>query len=189
VASLAGAGAGAGDPTLEFPLGPNDQHTADRWVRRGERFAVVHAGASVPERRWGADGFSDAARHLLGRVERVVLTGTEHEEQLVAAVRDGVGAAAERVLALAGATDLGPLAALLQRATVVVANDTGVVHLAAAVGTPTVVVGGASDWRRWAPWGRGHRQVGGGAAHAWPAPSDVRAAIDGVLADLGGRAA
>jgi ADP-heptose:LPS heptosyltransferase len=191
VVRLAGAGAGASgdDATPEFPLGPADQHAADRWVRRGERFAVVHPGASRPERQWGVDGFIDAARHLLGRVDRVVLTGGDREEPLVAAVRAGVGAAPERVLALAGTTELGTLGALLQRAALIVANDTGVVHLAAAVDTPAVVVGGASDWRRWAPWGPGHRQVGGGAAGAWPRSSDVRAAIDAVLGERRGRAA
>jgi ADP-heptose:LPS heptosyltransferase len=183
------AGASADDATPEFPLGPTDQHAADRWVRRGERFAVVHPGASRPERQWGVDGFIDATRHLLGQVERVVLTGGDREEPLVAAVRAGVGAASERVLALAGATELGTLGAVLHRAALIVANDTGVVHLAAAVGTPAVVVGGASDWRRWAPWGRGHRQVGGGAAGAWPLPSDVRAAIDAVLGERRGQAA
>jgi len=54
-------------------------------------------------------------------------------------------------LDLAGLTSLGALAALISNARLVVSNDTGVAHIAAAVQTPSVVLFLASDPNRWAP--------------------------------------
>jgi ADP-heptose:LPS heptosyltransferase len=56
-----------------------------------------------------------------------------------------------RSIDLAGKTTLGGLAALVARARLVVCNDTGVSHLAAALRTPTVVIASGSDTRRWSP--------------------------------------
>jgi ADP-heptose:LPS heptosyltransferase len=57
-------------------------------------------------------------------------------------------------LGLAGATSLGGVAALVARARLVVANDTGISHIAAALKAPSVIVASGSDARRWAPLDR-----------------------------------
>jgi ADP-heptose:LPS heptosyltransferase len=193
LAVVQAAGVVAGDQTLEFPLRPDDVEQAGTWLPPGERVAVVHPGASVPERRWDAAGFARVIEHLvLARepaVERVVLTGGPGEEAVAAAVTDRLPPVARaRVLDLTGATPLGPLAALLARAVLVVANDTGIVHLAAAVGTPVVAVGGGSDWTRWRPWGSAHRAVGGPDAGGWPTPDAVLEAVGFVVATSDTRA-
>jgi ADP-heptose:LPS heptosyltransferase len=54
-------------------------------------------------------------------------------------------------LDLAGRTSLGGLAALLQRMSLFIGNDSGPAHLAEAVGTPSVTLFGPTDPRRWAP--------------------------------------
>jgi ADP-heptose:LPS heptosyltransferase len=54
-------------------------------------------------------------------------------------------------LHLAGATSLGGLAAVVGRARLVVCNDTGISHVAAAMRTPSTVIASGSDTRRWAP--------------------------------------
>ena len=81
----------------------------------------------------------------------IVLTGTGGEAPLVAEV---AGAMRAPSLDLAGKTTLGGLAALVARARLVVCNDTGLSHLAAALHTPSVVVACGSDTRRWAPENR-----------------------------------
>ena len=68
-------------------------------------------------------------------------------------------------------------------------DDSGTdVILAAAVGAPVVVVGGASDWTRWRPWGSTHRAVGGPEAGGWPTPDAVLEAVEFVVATTDARA-
>ena len=51
------------------------------------------------------------------------------------------------------------LAELIRGARLYIGNDSGPMHLAAAVGTPTIAVWGSSDSRRWRPWGVDHRVI------------------------------
>ncbi len=140
----------AGDE-LEFPVRESDRREllALPDLRRvGEGpYAVVHAGARSA-RPWRVEGFAAVADGLAPRGLSVVLTGSEAERGLTAAVASAMRAPA---VDLAGRTSLGSLAALLEGAGLVVCNDTGVSHLAAALRVPSVVVFTTSDARRWAP--------------------------------------
>jgi ADP-heptose:LPS heptosyltransferase len=133
-------------------------------LRRGG-YVVVHPGARDAARRWPAAGFAAVARALVADGHRVVLTGTRAEAALTAGIAAGLPRRA--VLDLTGRTSLGALAALVDDARLVVTNDTGVSHLAAARRTPSVVVFTASEPERWAPLDRGrHRVVGRGLPNA-----------------------
>ena len=71
--------------------------------------------------------------------------------------------------------DLAVYAALLQRAVLVIANDTGPAHMAAALGRPVISVLGPTIAERWAPWGPGVSVLQGTAlalGHAWPSVED-----------------
>ena len=104
---------------------------------------------------------------------------SRYELPVTALVRGRLDATARRrVIDLAGQTSLGTIAALLARSTVV-ANDTGVAHLAAAVGAPTVTIFGSSNHYRWEP--RGRRTAGAGCEGAWPWFDDVLAALEPML--------
>lgn len=147
---------------LEFPLA-DDERTA-AWALAGKhgllpgRFACLHPGASAPARRWPLEHFAAVGDALAQRGLRVVLTGTPGEAPLTAEVAARMQAPA---VDLAGRTSLGELGALLEHARLLVANDTGVSHLAAALSVPSVIVFLASDPRRWAPLDdRLHRVVG-----------------------------
>ncbi|HEX8803245.1 MAG TPA: glycosyltransferase family 9 protein [Acidimicrobiales bacterium] len=110
-------------------------------------YAVVHPGASHPTRRWPVAGFAEVARWLLDHDMAVVATGTDGE-------RDVVGELCRRapgVTDLCGRTGVNELAGVLTPARLVVSNDTGVAHLAAAVGAPSVVTFLGDDVGRWAP--------------------------------------
>ncbi|MBK6769107.1 MAG: glycosyltransferase family 9 protein [Ardenticatenales bacterium] len=110
---------------------------------------AIHPGAGVysPARRWSPERFAEVAQALAAAGARIVLVGT-----------DGDGGADVRASGapidhdLTGATDVRTLAAVLQRCHLVVANDGGVAHLAAAVGTPVVAVFGPSNDVAWRPW-------------------------------------
>ena len=141
-------------PQLEFPLGDEDR--AELPGDLGE-YAVVHAGARLPSRRWSPAGFAAVGDALAERGLRVVLSGSESEAPITAEVAAAMSAPA---LDFAGRTSLGALGALVDGARLLVTNDTGVSHVAAALRTPSVVVFTASDPRRWAPLdGALHRSV------------------------------
>jgi ADP-heptose:LPS heptosyltransferase len=95
--------------------------------------AVLHPGATDPRRHWPPEGFAAVARALADAGAQVVAIGAGAEARLTRAI-----AARAPVVDLCDRLSLGGLAALLARARVVVANDSGPLHLAAAVGAPTV---------------------------------------------------
>lgn len=162
---------------LEFPLTAADHDEladlAPDLARGG--YACLHPGARLESRRWPPERFAGVADALAARGLDVVLTGSAGEAPLTRAVAERMEAPA---LDVAGATSLGALAALLDGARVLVSNDTGVSHLAAALPVPSVVVVTASDPARWAPRDRAlHRVV---VRPAGPEP--VVAEADSVLA-------
>ena len=109
-----------------------------RWLDLddGRPWAVVHPGASAPSRRYPPPLFAKACQSLAAEHGvRLVFTGSEAEQPLVDEIRDGLDVPTD---CLAGELNLGEMAALLAAAPLLVANNTGPVHLAAAVGTPVV---------------------------------------------------
>ncbi|WP_055482676.1 glycosyltransferase family 9 protein [Sphaerimonospora mesophila] len=134
-ALVGGRPSGGAMDVLEPRLAVTDADRAEVARELGEpppRLVALHPGASDPRRRWPAERFAAVADRL-GRP--VVVTGTGKERDVVEEV-----AAAMRTPSVP-AVDLlsiGGLAALYERCALVISNDTGPRHLAAAVGTPTV---------------------------------------------------
>ncbi|HEY9068261.1 MAG TPA: glycosyltransferase family 9 protein [Burkholderiaceae bacterium] len=137
---------------LDFPIDDDDRaRLACTWpmlVRDNVRYACVHAGAQLASRRWVPERFAAVADALADRGYRVVLTGGPGEAALAARIRTAMQADA---IDACGRTDLGLLGALIERARLLVSNDTGVSHVAAALGTRSVVVSCGADTTRWAP--------------------------------------
>ncbi len=97
---------------------------------------VIHPGATAASRRYPAEQFAVAADRLAHTLEGpIIFTGVESERPLVESIRDRMAAP---TYSLAGRLQLPELAALLARARVLISNNTGAVHVAAAVGTPVV---------------------------------------------------
>jgi ADP-heptose:LPS heptosyltransferase len=138
--------------SLEFPIFDEDRVSAGRLVAghalSPEGYACIHAGASVPERRWPLERFAAVADALAARGLDVVLTGAAGEVNLTAAVARAMRAPA---IDLAGRTPLGTLAALIAGARLLVCNDTGVSHLSDALRVPSVVISTGDNPDRWAP--------------------------------------
>jgi ADP-heptose:LPS heptosyltransferase len=117
---------------------------------------VIHPGAAALARRWPAERFADIAQRLSDAGTPVVLTGGREERALCEAIADDVGRQAHGVstapvASLAGLTDLAQLSHVVATAAGVISNDTGVAHLAAALGTPSVVLFGPTSPARWGP--------------------------------------
>jgi ADP-heptose:LPS heptosyltransferase len=138
-----------------FALPPGDdgalaiRRDPDAAHGRGDH-VVVHPGASVPARAWGAERNAGLVRALVAAGRRVVVTGAPGEEALTARVS---GRPSERVADLGGRTSLAELAEVLASARCVVVGNTGPAHLAAAVGTPVVSLYAPTvPAVRWRPW-------------------------------------
>ncbi|HEY8520964.1 MAG TPA: glycosyltransferase family 9 protein [Gammaproteobacteria bacterium] len=146
---------------LAFPVTDADREALRAHPLLGKleprRFVCVHPGARDPARRWPVERFACVADEVAARGYQVVLTGTAAERATADAVAARMTHAAVNA---AGETSLGGTAALLERCALLVTNDTGVSHLAAALRTPSVVIFLASDPDRWAPLDRArHRPV------------------------------
>ena len=146
---------------LEFPIYEEDKQALGKVSQvphlvKGE-YICIHPGASTPLRRWQPEGFATVADALAQLGLRIVLTGSKQEVELCRAVAALMKAPS---LNLAGQTCLGALAALLRDSRLLVCNDTGVSHLAAALHVASVIIFTQSDPERWAPLnGDRHRVV------------------------------
>src|ERR1051325_201932 len=106
-------------------------------------------------KRWSSDGFAAVATRLREQGFSVVLTCGPGEELLLQQVEKKTSAG----LRLLPGLPVVELAELIRGAELYIGNDSGPMHLAAAVGTPVVAVWGSSDSRRWRPWSVEHRVV------------------------------
>ena len=98
---------------------------------------VVHPGATDGRRCYPEERLGQVARDLADRGARVVVVGGPAEGERVARVAQGFGGEVET---LVGGTGLGGLIGTVRRASLLIGNDSGPRHLAAAVGTPTAAV-------------------------------------------------
>ncbi|HEU4394191.1 MAG TPA: glycosyltransferase family 9 protein [Planctomycetota bacterium] len=154
---------------------------AEEWLRstglRAGGFAVFHPGVSGfgDLKRWPAARWADLARALRDRRSLpVVLTAGPGEAALADEVAGLAGGAARRGPATESLAQLG---ALLRRAAVAVGSDTGPVHLAAVLGTPTVALFGPKDPAVYAPRGPRVRVVW---KQVWCSPCRLRRCGDPV---------
>jgi heptosyltransferase-2 len=162
LAVAATVGAPPATRVLEFSPGAEAEARADALLGPGSRngHVAIHpgTGAYSPARRWSAAGFAAVARHVAVRGLTPVLVGGPDDPGHEVAALAGI-----ELHDLTARTDLATLGAVLARCRALVANDGGVMHMAAAVGTPTVAIFGPSNPVAWGPWPNGdashHRVV------------------------------
>ena len=109
-------------------------------------------------KRWLPERFAEAARRLIDRVRKdegkeaaVMILGAKGEESLGKAIATLVEA---KSVVLSGATTIRELMAATKRCRLLLTNDTGPMHIAAAFGVPVVAVFGPTDWRTTSPYGQ-----------------------------------
>ena len=145
----AALGAPAQGEHLEFPIRRTERRELARLLWGIDaRYVCVHPGARYPSRRWPAARFAAVGDALAARGLRVLVTGTAAEVPLA---REIGSAMRHEALDYTGRTTLGTLAALVAGARLVICNDTGISHVAAAVRTPSVVISSGADAERWRP--------------------------------------
>jgi len=165
----------------------------------GTPLGLLHPAAAFESKRWALDGFARVAEHVHERGLAPVAIGAWHESGILSALRQMTKAPLETFVDLG----LDEVVALVARSRLLVGNDAGIAHVAAAVGTPVVVIFGSSNVTHWRPWTDGPAQV---VRHEVPcAPcagytcdqadalacirgvraGDVLTAVDGVLDESG----
>jgi len=138
---VASVGARTANERLSFRVSEADRERVKELLRsalrdRARPWLVLHSGASAPSRRYPPDSFSRLADLIVRQLGyQVLLTGTAGEKDLVDFIQEGM---AENAVSLAGMLSIGELAALLELSPILISNNTGPVHIAAALGTPVV---------------------------------------------------
>ena len=143
--------------SLEGPLNP-----ALPEFPAGSRTIAFAPVSRWPSKDWPAERYGELAALLLGRDPslRIVVVGGKADISVGETIASAVPAAdAGRLLNLCGKTSIAESLALLEKCDLLIANDTGPVHMAAAVGTRCLVLFGSTrpDWT--GPYGEGHRII------------------------------
>lgn len=136
-------------PFIEVP--PQAGAWAKKTLSRanGCPVAVVMPGATSAYRLWPVTRYARTVRWLVDRGFYVVVIGGK--DVIPASHHITVGLSSNRVLDLAGRTTVLQSLAILQRGKVCLCADTGILHLAYGVGTPTVSLFGPGNYRKWVP--------------------------------------
>lgn len=148
--SLALYGTGA-VPSL--PLGTPERAAGRAWIDAaggGPSPLAVHPGSGSARKNWPLDRFLEVARTTAGRGRRLLFILGEADHEIAGAVR---AAAASLGAPVADSLDLVELAGVLANCGGYLGNDSGITHIAAALGIPVVTVFGPTDPARWAPRG------------------------------------
>ena len=145
-------------PASDLRLTQAETDAADDWIRRHasahERLIAIAPGSKWDSKIWPEERFVEVVSQLVGefRVFPIVLGGPEDRQKgdrLITAWRTGANAA--------GQLSVRESAAVLTKCDLYLGNDTGTMHLAAAVGTPCIAIFAAIDWvGKWEPLGSGH---------------------------------
>jgi heptosyltransferase-2/heptosyltransferase-3 len=149
-------------PTLQFPLLETDQHWIagylDGWsLDQRDSLIAIHPGSGTWVKRWEDDRWAlvaDTLHEQLGA--QIVFTGSDQELPMISGI---VAQMKHTPILLVGDANVGQLAALYARSLVVLGPDSGPLHLAAAVGTPTVTLFGPADPVEFGPWGPPDRHI------------------------------
>ncbi|HYE91809.1 MAG TPA: lipopolysaccharide heptosyltransferase I [Terriglobales bacterium] len=176
---------GIAAPRVEFRLPADlaaealvDDFLARAGIKPADRLVVLNPGAGRPDKRWPRAHFEALAHGLASDADArvVVLWGPGEEDDARAIAAAAAGATP------APPTTLAELAALARRARLMVAGDTGPLHIAAALGTPCLALFGPTSAARNGPYGVGHRALGAADGRiASIAPAEALSAARGLL--------
>jgi len=145
--ALAPLGIVADDRTLDLRLAPGHQAQLVGVVPPAGRIAAIAPGARWASKRWPAEKFAQLIEALAAKGFAPLLLAGPGDVEVLAAVRSALSFRVPDTTALG----VGGLAAAISRSAVVVANDSGPVHVASALGVPVVAIFGPTSPERWRP--------------------------------------
>lgn len=136
-------------PRLELAVTGAERDEGDRLLHDVDGpFVLINPGANKEPKRWPAERFRETGARLAEeRNVRIVVTGSPKERDVVARVIASCDTSPPPVNLVERGVTLGSLKAVVQRAALLITNDTGPRHIAAALGTPIVSLFGPTDHR------------------------------------------
>lgn len=126
-------------------------------ITQDDVIIALHPGAGENRifKRWPEDRYCELGKVLVKRFNaKIIITGSKAEIDLASRIRNQIGENA--ILAAGEICHLKHLAAVLKKCYVCIGTSTGTIHVAAAMGTPVIVLCGPEDPRRWRPLGNNH---------------------------------
>ncbi|MCX7910481.1 MAG: glycosyltransferase family 9 protein [Endomicrobia bacterium] len=121
-----------------------------------KQFIIIHPGCGIhgQYRQWDIEKYVEVAEYVVSRYNlNVVLTGSKDDLKIVKKI---MKISKVNFINFVGKTTLEELISLVSMAKFVICGNTGVLHIAAAVRTPTIAIHGPTDPAKWGPWGEGH---------------------------------
>ena len=147
---------------LVYPLEPDDKAYIDKYlaewgIHPNQPVICIHPGAGAAIKLWPAEKWAKVADMVSTQFSAaIIFTGSSSEAALTSDIAANMN---EKAYIIAGSTSIGQLAALYRRSLLVLGPDSGPMHLAAAVATPTVTLFGPADPAEFAPWGNPRRHA------------------------------
>jgi ADP-heptose:LPS heptosyltransferase len=118
------------------------------------KIALIHPAAAFATKQWATENFARVAESLDERgFASVAIAARQERETLESLLKQA------RIRIAAFDLSLPEVAALAARSQIFVGNDSGIAHIAAAVGTPSVVIFGSSNTAHWRPWNKAAAEV------------------------------
>ena len=143
------------DKSLFFPVSEKNLVSIqgilkNHGIEPEEKTVILNPGANWEAKRWKKESFAEVGDKLAKEYKaRIIIIGGKKEENLAEDVKNLMK---EEAVNLAGKTRLGELAALLEKSSLLITNDTGPMHLASAVKCPVVAIYGPGNWLRYGPY-------------------------------------
>jgi lipopolysaccharide heptosyltransferase II len=113
---------------------------------------ALFPGATIRERRWGGENYGIVARGLIEKGFNVVILGSEIDREDARKILE----IAPHAIDLTGKTTLKDVALILKKCSLLICADSGLLHLAVGIGTPTLSLFGSGIEKKWAPRGKRH---------------------------------
>lgn len=129
-------------------------------------FVLMHPTSAFFTKQWAVENFALTAEHLAEKGFQTVAVAAKHESSVLEKLK---GASTVPITTFDDLT-LSEITALASKARLFVGNDSGIAHIAAAVGTPSVVVFGSSNRNHWRPWTDAQNEIVFNALPCQPCP-------------------
>jgi predicted lipopolysaccharide heptosyltransferase III len=145
-------------PRTQLGISPEAAETVNQQLAGAgladQKIALIHPAAAFATKRWATENFARVAEFVAKKGLAPVAIAASNESQIL---NDLLGEASVKILSLD--LSLPEVTALAARSQLFVGNDSGIAHIAAAVGTPSVVIFGSSNIAHWRPWHRAAAEV------------------------------